>query len=179
MTAQDYYQVLGISKAATHEEIRRAYRLVARKHHPDNNPGDKKAKLLFMQATEAHEILSDRSKRRRYDRGFDPIESVQDHFRRDPSGRRVLETMLPSAPVAPQLGIDLVMVVEVDAEILKNGGAISITTPEDSQEGQTELVVEVPSGADQTAWCRLKHLGAPGRNGADHGDLWLRLVSDS
>ena len=64
----DYYKVLGLNKNATEEEIKKAYRKLARKHHPDVNPGDKSAKEKFQQINEANEVLSDPSKRAKYDK---------------------------------------------------------------------------------------------------------------
>jgi curved DNA-binding protein len=63
----DYYKVLGVSKTATQDEIRSAYRKLARKHHPDLNPNDKEANKKFQQINEANEVLSDPDKRKKYD----------------------------------------------------------------------------------------------------------------
>ena len=67
-TTRDYYEVLGIAREATPEEIKGAYRKAALKHHPDRNPGDRKAEESFKEAAEAYAILSDPEKRGRYDR---------------------------------------------------------------------------------------------------------------
>jgi molecular chaperone DnaJ len=75
---RDYYEVLGVSRAATLEEVKKAYRKAALKHHPDKNPGNAEAEEKFKEAAEAYSVLSDQEKRARYDRfghqgmGFQP-----------------------------------------------------------------------------------------------------------
>ena len=73
---RDYYEVLGVSKTASAEEIKKAYRKAAMKYHPDRNPGDKEAEEKFKECGEAYEVLSDEGKRQRYDQygfaGVDP-----------------------------------------------------------------------------------------------------------
>jgi molecular chaperone DnaJ len=68
MGKRDYYEVLGVSKEATKDEIKKAYRKQALKYHPDKNPGDKKSEENFKEAAEAYEVLSDDEKKARYDR---------------------------------------------------------------------------------------------------------------
>lgn len=76
MAKRDYYEILGVSKDASEADIKKAYRKLARKYHPDVNPGDKEAETKFKEAKEAYEVLADQEKRARYDQfghaGTDP-----------------------------------------------------------------------------------------------------------
>ncbi|NSW93836.1 MAG: molecular chaperone DnaJ [Bacteroidales bacterium] len=81
MGKRDYYEVLGVSRGATKEEIKKAYRKQALKYHPDKNPGDKKAEELFKEAAEAYEVLSNDEKRARYDQfGHDGVKGMGNGF---------------------------------------------------------------------------------------------------
>src|SRR5579883_3111892 len=67
MDYKDYYKVLGVARDASADDIKKAFRKLARKHHPDVNPGDKKAEEKFKEINEAYEVLSDPDKRKKYD----------------------------------------------------------------------------------------------------------------
>lgn len=71
---RDYYEVLGVSRNASEEDIKKAYKHLAIKYHPDRNPGDKAAEEKFKEAAEAYEVLHDADKRARYDQfGFEGV----------------------------------------------------------------------------------------------------------
>src|SRR4030042_240416 len=67
MANKNYYDVLGVKRDASETEIKQAYRRLARKHHPDVNPGDKSAEARFKEINAAYEVLSDKEKRQKYD----------------------------------------------------------------------------------------------------------------
>jgi molecular chaperone DnaJ len=85
MANKDYYSILGVNHDASEKEIKQAFRKLARKHHPDVNPGDKNAEEKFKQISEAHEVLSDPKKRKKYDQFGDKWQYV-DQFAGTGSG---------------------------------------------------------------------------------------------
>jgi len=113
---RDYYEVLGIERTATVEEVKRAYRQMARRYHPDVNPGDHSAEEQFKEIAEAYEVLSDESKRQMYDRfghqapaggdGFGGFSDIFDLFFNSGGSRRG----------GPQRGSDLRYDIEITLE---------------------------------------------------------------
>jgi molecular chaperone DnaJ len=116
--ARDYYQILGVARDATNEEIKKAFRLIARTTHPDANPGNPEAEARFREAAEAYEVLSDPDRRRRYDRG-DTID-LSDVFSGFGSFDDLLRSvfgdssMFGSGPSRPTRGADILVRAEVD-----------------------------------------------------------------
>lgn len=170
-----YYEILGVPPDADSHQIKRAFRDIAKKWHPDKCPDDPTAQARFQQAQEAYQLLSNPESRRAYDRQRQPVASVQDLFRAHEAGRKVLETMLPSAPAAPKRGMDLCQVVPVSTELLIDGGSIPITIERKGQTAET-IPLTIPAQAHTTPWCCLHGRGEPGKNSGPDGDLWVCLV---
>ena len=166
---KDYYGVLGVAKDTTMEGVKRAYRAIALTCHPDHAGDSAEAVSRYHEASEAYKVLTDPAARRKYDRGFAPIASVQDLFGRHSVGRRVMGVMLPRAPAEPQSGVDLVLVQEVSVQVLREGGVVPIAI------GKLEVALQVPQGACDTPWCVLAGLGIMGRNEGRNGDLFVLL----
>ena len=87
---EDYYKTLGVKRAATQEEIRKAYRRLARKYHPDLNPGDKSSEEKFKQLSEAYDVLSDPKKREVYDKFGTYNDNIRDSARGPPGQGSIL-----------------------------------------------------------------------------------------
>lgn len=169
-TPKTYYDVLGVARNATPQDIKKAYRRLAAENHPDRHPDDPTFEARFKEVSEAYEVLRDTRKRRRYDRQFEPIESVLGFFQLNVDAQSVLDLLREHAPVESQRGADVLMVVEVSSAILERGGMVSLTIPGK----QESFLLRAPQGE---TLARLPHLGADGAKGGEPGDLWIKLIS--
>ena len=124
-TKRDYYEVLGVKREAAPDEIKKAYRQLALKNHPDKNPGDAEAEKRFKEAAEAYEVLSDQAKRQRYDRyGHPGLEGAGVHdFRNtedimsafgDIFGNGVFGDLFGQRRRGPRAGQDLLYKLEIE-----------------------------------------------------------------
>jgi molecular chaperone DnaJ len=151
MAKRDYYEILGIEKSSTDEDIKKAYRKLAVKFHPDKNPGDKAAEEKFKELGEAYEVLSDPQKRGAYDqyghaafdrragggfgRGGGGFHDPFDVFREVFGGGSIFEDLFGSSradPTEPQRGDDLRYDMEISFEDAAHGceREITVTKPE-------------------------------------------------
>ncbi|MSR77453.1 MAG: molecular chaperone DnaJ [Candidatus Omnitrophica bacterium] len=146
MTKRDYYEILGVSKTAAAEEVKKSYRRLAMQHHPDRNPGDKTAETKFKEASEAYAVLSDGEKRAQYDqfghslggRGFQGFEGFEDSFRGfgDVFGD-IFEDFFGGSSSGrgsrggsrSRRGSDLEMGVEIELEDVLNGKKVTLEIP--------------------------------------------------
>ncbi len=182
---KDYYQVLGVSRTATDEEIKQAYRRLARKYHPDVNQGDPKAEARFKEINEAYQVLSDKEQRAKYDRfgsdfrhyeqagvgGFDySSRDFADIFealfgqRRATGGAGGFHVRLD--------GQDIEQAVEITLEEAFTGTqrTLQFSNPDGSPRA---ITVKIPPGIETGKRIRVPNEGAPGLNGGRRGDLYL------
>src|ERR1044071_2959446 len=149
MSKRDYYEVLGVPRGAAAEEIKKAYRKLAVKFHPDKNPGDKTAEEKFKELSEAYEVLSDPQKRPAYDqyghaafdrrtggfsRGGGGFHDPFDIFREVFGAGNIFDDLFGgrSDPTQPQRGDDLRYDMEISFEEAAHGceKEITVTKPE-------------------------------------------------
>lgn len=142
-TKRDYYEVLGVKRDATPEDIKKSYRQLALKNHPDKNPGDAEAEKRFKEAAEAYEVLSDKDKRHRYDRyGHAGLEGSAFHdFRNaddimsafgDIFGGGLFGDLFGQRRRGPRPGQDLLMKLEIELQEAARGAtkAVDVTRQE-------------------------------------------------
>src|SRR5215210_2900119 len=119
MPPQDHYKVLGVDRKATADEIKKAYRKLARQYHPDKNPGDAKAEERFKQISQAHDVLGDPDKRKDYDR------ALANPFAQAGRGRGGATTQRPRAG----RGRDLEAEISIGFEQAIKGAEVPISVP--------------------------------------------------
>lgn len=198
MAQTDYYKALGIDKTASQDEIKKAFRKLAVKYHPDRNPGNKAAEETFKQINEAYAVLSDPEKKQQYDTfgstGFHQQYSQEDIFRgfdfggtfKDMGmggGEDIFSRLFGGAfgragrgggfRAASRRGSDHEMEIEISFRDAVNGSERLIAFRRDGK--REELKVRVPAGVDNGSRIRVAGKGAPGEGGGEPGDLFLSV----
>lgn len=199
MSQQDYYQTLGVSKTATEIEIKKAYRKLAMKYHPDHSKGDKHAEEMFKKVSEAYAVLSDKEKRQQYDtfgaNGFHQRYSQEDIFRNADLGDILKEfgfggqgtrfSFGGGSPFgghqrrrAPVKGTDLVYELPLTLGEVASGTSKTITF---QHQGRSEnITVKIPPGMIAGKKLRLAGKGEQSGYGGPPGDLYIqsRVIAD-
>jgi len=194
MPQKDYYQILGVSRNASQEEIKRAYRRLAMKYHPDKNPGDKEAEEKFKEISEAYQVLSDPERRKIYDQsgskglediGFTAFTNLEDILANfgdifsDFFGPRFHSEERST----PKKGADLRYEVTIPFLEAALGGRREIRLqrqepcPNCGGTGRIKrtrtITVRIPAGVEDGAVLRLRGEGEMGINGGPPGDLFV------
>jgi DnaJ-class molecular chaperone len=192
----DPYQVLGVKREASQEEIQKAYRKLAKKLHPDLNPGNKKAEEQFKEVSAAYDLLSDPEKRGRFDRGeidASGAERPRQRYYRDFADTGGAQAYSSDAGLADMDGMDDILSgifgergrrgtfrmrggdvhyrLEVDFLDAINGGNRRVTLPDGSV-----LDVAIPPGTNHGQVLRLRGKGRPGLNGGPPGDALVEIA---
>src|SRR5262245_48528225 len=196
----DPYNVLGVPRTATEDDVRKAFRKLAKKHHPDLNPGDKAAEAKFKEITQANDLLSDPEKRRRFDAGeIDATgqEMPPRGFYRDQAGgfggkyerAGAHESFVDMGGIFSEMfgerrgfggaaggggfdmgGMPVTDSLRVPFLAAARGGKQRVTLPD----GKT-LDIDIPEGTGDGQTLRLKGQGMPGSNGRPAGDAYVEI----
>ncbi len=186
--SKDLYKILGISRSASGDDIRRAYKRKAKESHPDLHPGDSHKAEVFKQASAAYEILGDAAKRSQYDRGeidadgnpvgfaggqgFDGFGQASGGFQGDPF-EEILSGMFGGGRrrPGPRKGADMRYRVEISFEDSVTGARREMTMAD----GRA-LNVSIPPGIETGRTLRLKSQGKPSNSGGPPGDALLEVI---
>lgn len=171
----DFYAVLGVGPAATQQQIKSAYRSLARRHHPDLNPSDSRSEERFKRVLQAYSVLSDQSQRTLYDRvrSGRPVAPIV-----RPGGfarfRVNIEAMRPMAP-PPVRGNDLEAEVVLSHREARRGRLVRLQCRDPRRPTRTAIVFLRPGIRDGER-LHLKGKGGFGSNGGGFGDLYLNVM---
>src|SRR5450631_2540094 len=191
MAYTDYYKILGLSKSATEEDIKKSYRKLARKLHPDLNPNDKDAHKKFQQINEANEVLSDPEKRKKYDQYGEDWKNAEQfekaaqseghagsrrHTQHDDAFSEFgggeysdfFEQMFGSGRRSAKFRSR-----DYQAELRLSLRDAAKTHTQTLTVNEKNIRITIPAGVEDGQVIRLRDHGAPGVNGGPNGDLYI------
>lgn len=182
---RDYYEILGVDRSVSESDLKKAFKRLAIKHHPDKNPGNKEAEEKFKEAAEAYEVLSDQAKRQTYDQfghqgvnsnfgqsGFQNVD-INDIFNNifgDEIFGDIFGDIFGRAGTRrPPRGRNIQMAYEMTLEEAVFGKDVEIRLPNSNK----KVSVNIPAGVDTGNKIRLSGEGEPSQYGGENGDLFI------
>lgn len=198
MAAKDYYQALGVNKGASLDDIKKAFRKLAIKYHPDKNPGNKEAEEKFKEINEAYAVLSDPEKKAQYDRfgssGFHQRYSQEDIFRGFDVGDMFKDMGYGTEDIFSRIfgagmhgghrrgfhynvgrepGEDFTMELKISFRDAFSGGEKRVSFKRNGQ--REDINVKIPAGISSGAKLKIPGKGGAGQRGGEPGDLILSI----
>ncbi|MUH37131.1 J domain-containing protein [Zobellia amurskyensis] len=195
----DYYKVLGVTKSATEKDIKKAYRKMARKYHPDVNPNDAAAEKKFKEVNEANEVLGNTEKRKKYDQyGKDWMHAEQFEKAKAQQGSRgggqqygqdfgggdfsdFFESMFGGGGGFSQRGGQQARFrgQDLNAQLRLNLYDAFKTQKQTLTVNGKNIRLTIPAGIENGQTIKIPGHGGPGRNGGPKGDLYLKFIIDN
>lgn len=199
----DYYEVLGLDKSASQSDIKKAYRKLARKYHPDLNPNDKEAQAKFQQINEAHEVLSDPEKRKKYDQHGKGWQHAEQFERQQQQARGpgfggggysysgsfeedtfsdFFEQMFGGGARTKGAGRGAYFKgQDYNAELQLNLSDVYNSQKQTLTVGGKKIRLTIPAGVEHGQTIKIKGHGGPGVQGGPKGDLYItfNIVNDT
>ena len=196
----DYYKILGVDKNASQDDIRKAYRKLARKHHPDLNPNDKEAHIKFQQINEANEVLSDPEKRKKYDeygenwKHADQFEQARQQQGSQQQGQQQWAGQGYSGEFGDEHFSDFFESLFGGSGSSRRGGQVRFRGQDFNAElhltlrqayethqhtfdlNGKKVRITVPAGVEDGQVIKVKGHGGPGVNNGPNGDLYITFV---
>ena len=193
MALTDYYKILGISKKATEAEIKKAYRKLARKYHPDLNPNDKVAEKKFKEINEANEVLSDPKNRKKYDEYGEHWQHAEEYEKAKQQQSHQRSTQGSSQSYTQEDFSDIFGSMFGGQSQGTHGRQIRFRGQDFNAELQLDLKdvfsthkrtltvngknirITIPAGIENGQTIKIKGHGGPGVNGGPNGDLYIQF----
>ena len=193
MAFVDYYKVLGLSKTATDNEIKKAYRKLARKYHPDLNPNDKDAELKFKQINEAHEVLSNAENRKKFDEYGEHWEHAEE-YEKARQQKQYQRTSNRSGGYSQEDFSDMFGSMfgggssrfherqvkfrgqDFNAQLQLDLKDVYTTHKRTLTVNNKNIRITIPAGVENGQIIKIKGHGGPGINGGPNGDLYIEFA---